>query len=123
MVADSIDEPPQLPAASFATVRWLGSTVVVTARGELDMATAPGLRWPLTQALRQHPSVVVLDLSAVTFIGSSGLNAVALAGRHLDRAAARVVATSRGVVRPIGLLGLDRVLTLYPSLADALAAS
>ncbi|HEV7978610.1 STAS domain-containing protein [Amycolatopsis sp.] len=121
MVTDSTDGPPDLPAGSLATMRWHGSTVVVTACGEIDVLTTPGLRWPLTQALRRNPSVVVFDLTDVTFIGSSGLSVLALAGRDFDRSAVRVVATSQAVTRPLGLMGLNRVLTVFSSLPEALA--
>jgi anti-sigma B factor antagonist len=120
-MADSTDGPPDLAPALLATVRWHGSTVVVTARGEIDVLTTPGLRWPFTQALRRDPRIVVFDLSDVTFISSAGLSVLVVAGRDFDPQALRVVATREAVTRPLALMGLSDVLTVYPSLAEALA--
>jgi anti-sigma B factor antagonist len=53
------------------TVREDGATIVV-ATGDLDLATSPQLALVLTALARQERATVV-DLSAVTFLDSSGL--------------------------------------------------
>ncbi|MFE5488903.1 STAS domain-containing protein [Streptomyces virginiae] len=53
---------------------------ILTVSGELDMDTAPHLT-DAADALDLHGHTLALDLSAVTFIDSSGLN-VLLALRH-----------------------------------------
>ena len=58
-----------------------GEPVVVAVRGEVDLATAPELEACVSQAFEGAPSVVILDLAALTFIDSSGLRVlVTLAG-------------------------------------------
>ena len=54
--------------------------VVVT--GEIDMATAPALARDLQAAIRDHPARVFVDLRAVDFLDSSGINALVRA-HHL----------------------------------------
>ena len=64
-----------------------GEAVVVTVRGEVDLATAPELESCLQRAFGAAPDGVVLDLEGLTFIDSSGLRVlVALGeGRTLPR--------------------------------------
>ena len=65
---------------SFGSVHP-GEPVVVTVRGEVDLATAPELESCVSRALEGAPSAVILDLAALNFIDSSGLRVlVTLAG-------------------------------------------
>ncbi|WP_405009265.1 STAS domain-containing protein [Kitasatospora sp. NBC_01539] len=59
-----------------ATVRQSATGPVVGCAGEIDLDGAPRLRAALTTALavRPAPAVIVVDLAAVTFCDSSGLN-------------------------------------------------
>jgi anti-anti-sigma factor len=57
-----------------------GETVVVLS-GELDMATAPDLATVLDSVREDGPEQVVLDLSALSFIDSSGI-AVLVTSQH-----------------------------------------
>lgn len=47
--------------------------VVFTVEGQVDMHTSPQLRQQLRTALEKRRSPVVVDLTAVSFIDSSGL--------------------------------------------------
>jgi len=95
-------------------VRWRGAgIVVVTARGEIDLVTAPAL----AQRLEQHlPSSgeLVLDLSEVAFFGAAGLQALV----HVQREATRHgiifrLVTGPQVHRLLGLVELDRTLLVH----------
>lgn len=50
-----------------------GEPLVVSVRGEVDLATAPELESCLQRAFGDAPTGVVLDLEGLTFIDSSGL--------------------------------------------------
>jgi anti-anti-sigma factor len=54
---------------------------VVRLSGELDMATAPKLAQAVAEAVQRAPCVV-LDLSALEFCDSTGLNALVDARHH-----------------------------------------
>ena len=101
-----------------SVVRLTGTTVLCVC-GEVDVATVPGLRAAIAEAMRPRPRVLVIDLLAVTFLASCGL--LALAEAAAERAEVRVVAASRECVRPIRVTGLDAVLSMYGTLADALS--
>lgn len=112
--------------------------VVVRAIGEIDLLTAPGWRRvlvgairiasPASEAVAPLPgsgtrSLLVCDLSPVTFLGASGLDVLVeldeLGTRHgIDL---RVVAASRHVRRVLQLTGLDRRFRVEPRLERAVA--
>lgn len=100
------------------------NVVVVEVAGEVDLLTAPKLRSVLMDPLLVEPGhgpVLVVDLSGVTFLGSSGLAVLAEAAEVAqDRGfLMRVVATSRTAQRPIEATGLTE---LFPVFADRSAA-
>jgi anti-sigma B factor antagonist len=105
------------------------TAAVVRLEGEVDLATAEHaaerLRAAEAIALVNPPAVVVLDLSRVTFLGSVGL---AMMVEHNQLCAAMggrlcvVVAGNQSAWRPIQLASLDGVLTIVPSVAEALRA-
>jgi anti-anti-sigma factor len=66
-----------------------GEPVVVTVRGEVDLATAPQLEASVTQVFTTDAGSVVLDLAGMTFIDSSGLRVlVALSNDGRERGTA-----------------------------------
>jgi anti-anti-sigma factor len=103
--------------------------VVVHIEGEVDMAVADEFASHLKAGLdaaSTHPGrMLIIDLQAVTFFGSSGLNAVVRC--HDDGTgngiAVALVTTSRTVVRVIQATRLDEILRVYPTVDDALAVS
>ena len=76
----------------------------------------------LQQAGTQASRLLIIDLQAVTYFGSAGLNAVLDCHRQGLQAgtSVRLVADNGLVVRPIEVTNLDSVLDLYPTLSDAL---
>ena len=49
-------------------------TILCVVTGEIDLLTAPTLREKLTGAINGVPGHLVIDLSAVRFLASMGLN-------------------------------------------------
>jgi anti-sigma B factor antagonist len=97
--------------------------VVVAVRGEVDLSTGGRLMEAGSAALREASRrPVVLDLSRVDFLSSSGLGLlVALhdEGRDLGAPLRVVVDEARPVIRPIRTMGLDEVLSLYRTVDEA----
>ncbi len=96
--------------------------VVVRLRGELDMLTTPALRTRLGEELDRQPAVVVLDLLAVEFLGSSGLALLVEALEDAQRrgTSLRLACASRPVSRPLEATGLTELFDIYPDVAGAL---
>ena len=89
--------------------------VVVQVEGEVDMANAPQLRDTLLAAIANDGAhSVVADLSAVSFMDSSGLHVMITAHNAAREAGSEFIvrAPSPNVVRVIELVGLDDMLTV-----------
>ena len=96
--------------------------VIIAVAGELDLLTADELTEALaTEVARQ--ALVVVDLTAVNFLSSSGLAALALAHRAAVEAGhvLRLVAGNRVTLRPIQITGLADEIGVFASLPDAVA--
>lgn len=117
-------EPPAAEQLLTVEVASRVGAVLVTVVGELDLMTAPRLRAALQSALRRAAGApVVVDLTGVTLLGSSGLAALVDAARQaqdLDEPLRLVVDHKRPVLHPLQITGLDHVLALYHSLDAAL---
>jgi anti-sigma B factor antagonist len=99
-----------------------GTHVLVTVPSEVDVFTAPGLRAALIEAVASDRPGLVVDLSEVTFMDSSGLG-VLVGG--LKRATAggiwmRLVCPHERILRLFAITGLTKVFDLYPTTDDAL---
>ncbi len=95
---------------------------VVAARGELDLHTTAQLE----EALRSTDSVhVILDLTDVPFVDSTALGAIVASTKSMraDERQLIVIAGNPTVSRVISITGLGRVLTVRPSLAEAITSA
>jgi anti-sigma B factor antagonist len=109
-------------AETILTVRhvpWRHDLAIVIAAGEIDTTSVRLLQRALWQDL---PACLVLDLHQVTFFGSAGVRALEGA---VDRARAEhrrigIVSSTRAVLRPLRIFGIDTRVGVYPILADAL---
>jgi anti-sigma B factor antagonist len=83
--------------------------LVVRPSGDIDVATVAAFRASVQSALETEPPALVVDLSGVEFMDSSGLAvlAVALRGQRARSAAVAVVRPQPIVKRAIELVGLD----------------
>ncbi|MFF9765240.1 STAS domain-containing protein [Streptomyces sp. NPDC053086] len=94
---------------------------VVRVCGEIDRDSAPQLLEAVApQDAAAHRTV--LDLSGVTFMDSSGINALITAHRAAQSADGwlRLAAPSVSVSRLIEIVGLDEVIGCHPTVGDAL---
>jgi anti-sigma B factor antagonist len=118
------DDPPHIEQIMNINTRRERGAVLVTVTGEVDLLTADRFRAAVAAALQQAGNApVVIDLTGVQFLGSTGLTAlveVTQAAELGDKPFRIVVDEQRPVVRPIQLSGLDNVLALYHNLDDAL---
>lgn len=94
---------------------------VVGVSGEVDVATAPGLRARLIDLINEGHHRLVVDLSWVDFIDSTGLGVLIGALKRVrshDGALLLVVDDPR-VRKLFDITGLDQVFTIHPSLHEA----
>lgn len=107
-----------------ATV-WTGrhGPVIVTLRGELDIASAPALREQLLSLLRPGASQLVIDLSAIRYADASGLAVLVGSQRRavLLGGALRLAGPQPEVARVLAVTGISRHLDIYPTVQAAIA--
>lgn len=96
-------------------------SAVVTLAGELDVYTVSSLRATLDDLLVDGASPVVVDLTDLTFMDSSGLGALVAAHKkaRVLKGALKVVCHEGVIMRLLSVTGLVRVLQLVPSVESA----
>lgn len=97
--------------------------LVISVDGELDVYTAPRLHDALIEASAQGHRVMVVDLSRVEFIDSSGLGVLVGSKKQLAAEAGRLslVITSPNLAKIFRITGFDDVFDIYPSVAAAIS--
>ena len=98
------------------------TTHVVSLQGEIDAATAPRLGSRLFGLADEGKRAVVVDLSEVTFMDSTGIGVLLKALGHFSMREGKLVLvcpTAR-VLRPFEVTGLIRHLTIFDSREKAL---
>jgi len=88
--------------------------------GEVDLATSPDLDVAIIAALESGTESLVIDLTDVTFMDSSGLG-VLVRGlkrcREADKDLDLVISNER-VLKVFGITGLDQVIPIHASIED-----
>jgi anti-sigma B factor antagonist len=97
-------------------------TSVISIEGELDLDTAPRLKWMLIDSLEADHSQLVVDLSLATFMDSTALSVLVGVKRSLDVGARlAIVCTRTTVLKIFEFSGLDGAFAIFPTLDEALA--
>jgi anti-sigma B factor antagonist len=113
-----------LTAGERLTLAWSGQVAVVTVAGEVDITNAEGLRDALLSALNAGAAGLIADMTQVTFLDSAGVTALVRAARRASAtdATLRLAVTAQAVLRVLSLVGIDRLIPVYPSVAEAMAS-
>jgi anti-sigma B factor antagonist len=102
-----------------------GDRTVVEVGGEIDVYTAPKLREQLVELVNDGNYHLVVDMERVDFLDSTGLG-VLVGGLKRVRAhegSLRLVCTQERILKIFRITGLTKVFPIYPSVADAVAAT
>jgi anti-anti-sigma factor len=101
--------------------RWLGGAVVVRLPAEADLTSADALREALLAVLNQGARALIVDMTATVFCDSAAIHSITRAARRAAASGAeiRLAACTQPVLRVLGLLGIDRVVGVYPTVSDA----
>ena len=97
-----------------------GASIVVF-NGEIDLESSPAARKTLLKCFENNRNVIV-DLSAVTYIDSSGVASLveALQAAKKNGTLLSLAAVSEPTRRVLELARLDKVFSIYSSVDDAL---
>jgi anti-anti-sigma factor len=105
-------------------VKWAGGQAVVTLPEHIGISNAGQVREELLSVINRGATTLIADMTATISCDHAGLDAVT---RAWQRAAVsgtelRLVVTAQIVARVLSLRGLDRLVSVYPSLEAAAAA-
>ncbi|MEU0793693.1 STAS domain-containing protein [Amycolatopsis sp. NPDC005961] len=111
-----------LPAVELAvTLDWRDSAAVLSVAGEIDLVSAPEFEEVVGVVLAGEPRTLVVDLRAVTFFCSAGLQVLAAAHRKLPERGLRVVSDSQVTSGPLKTTGLDTWIGIHATVDEALS--
>ena len=103
------------------STRQLHDLAIVCVGGEVDMETAQQLGEHALAALREVSPRLVLDLSAVEFMDSTGLKVLLTIQRRAELAGGSfaLAGAPRAVRRLLSVTGLDQSIPLHESVDEA----
>ncbi|CAL9509798.1 Anti-sigma-B factor antagonist [Nocardiopsis dassonvillei] len=99
-------------------------SVIVAVEGELDIATTNDLQEHIRSAIEDHGPWLILDMSGLDFMDSSGLNVIINAYRTVRErdGALALAALNERVTKVVRLVGLHRQVPVHQTVATAVAA-
>jgi anti-sigma B factor antagonist len=101
--------------------RTVGTWSVFAVSGELDLATAPGLRERVREITPDGPLKVALDLTGVGFVDSSGLGAIVACLKHVRELGGDLVLVAPDaspLAKLLSLTGLEPSISRVQTLDD-----
>jgi anti-sigma B factor antagonist len=107
--------------APVTKTQWDGQRVIATVEGDVDLHRSPQLQQQLLELLDQNPDTVVVDLSAVPYMDSSGVaSLVKLLSRTRSQDVQLVLASPTDKVRSIlEITRLDSVFSIVDDPKEA----
>lgn len=107
------------------STRSEGGRTVIEVGGEIDVYTAPRLREQLTELVDSGRYDIVVDMSDVEFLDSTGLGVLVggLKRVRTHEGSMHLVCTHERILKIFRITGLTRVFPIHDSVAAAVAAN
>lgn len=101
-----------------------GDVPIVAVTGEVDVYSAPALKDQITELLQAGTNTLIIDLTGVAFLDSTGLGALVEARAATSEAggALPLVCSQERILKLFTITGLDAVFTIHPDVDEALSA-
>ena len=99
-----------------------GEAMIYRLRGSLDLATSPSVRAALMEAASEDKHEIIVDLTQLEFLDSTGLGALIGAHRRAleHDGNVRLVVREGAISRLLNITGLMRVFPVYHTVDNAL---
>jgi anti-anti-sigma factor len=99
-----------------------GAVLVLAVEGTVDMVTAPRLLAAVRAGMQTLPPVLVIDLTAVTFLAAAGLHVLDVARAEAgEQMLLAVVASGPVTARPMEITGRSEIVDTYPTVTEVLS--
>ncbi len=104
-------------------VKHEGRAVVLELGGEIDMKCSAGVKTKLKEIYRDKPPVIVVDMTEVKFMDSSGLATLVgtLKWCRLNGSELRLAGLTKAVRSIFDICRLESIFQIYDSQAEALS--
>lgn len=114
-------------ASPIQNVRWIGpgtTIAVVEAAGDIDLHRSADFQRGLMDVLDRRPKQIVVDLSGVAYMDSSGVASLVklLARVRREKVDLRLTGMTRRVRSVFEITRLDTVFDIFPTVQEALDA-
>jgi anti-sigma B factor antagonist len=116
--------PVGLLRASVSVPESAGATYsVVVLAGEVDATNSDELYGVLESVVTQQPRLLIVDMSELSFMDSTGLRMLLRSSRALDQQGGvlALAAPQVSVARVLQLTRADQLIPVYATVADAIA--
>ena len=112
--AESVGVRPESAGAAYS---------VVVLAGEVDATNSDELYGVLESVVTQQPRLLIVDMSELSFMDSTGLRMLLRSSRSLDQQGGvlALAAPQVSVARVLQLTRADQLIPVYESMADAIA--
>jgi anti-sigma B factor antagonist len=103
-------------------VEQMGNSSVISVRGEVDLYSSPGLRQEIKKQVKKKPDVLIIELSRVEYMDSSGVATLVEGLKNIGKKGGKLKLA--GLTDPVNQVfkfaHLDKVFDIYPDLDKAL---
>ena len=100
-----------------------GSVPILAVSGEVDVYSAPALKDRIAELIQSGQTTLIVDLSEVAFLDSTGLGALVEARAETTEAGGSlpIVCSQERILKLFTITGLDGVFTIHPDVGAAVA--
>lgn len=96
-------------------------TSAIAVEGELDLSSAPRVKWVLMDTLDEGRTRIVVDLTKASFMDSTGLGVLIGVHKRLQQGAELLVVCPEGPVRQVfEFSGTDGAFAMFSTLEQAI---
>lgn len=112
----------QVPQTLHAVRTRLNGAIILSIQGEVDLANAASLRTELTSAIGTGTRLIVVDLTDLRYIDTSGINVLLDTHRAFakDGSVIVLVVGSSMIQRTFKIIGLEQLIPMYPTVETAI---
>jgi anti-anti-sigma factor len=105
-------------------VQWSGGQAIMSLPERIDLTNVTQLREQLLSLINEGSAVLIVDLTVTASCDHAAMDAIAWASQRaaVSGTQLRLVVTAQAVRRVLGVEGLDRLVSIYPTVDAALAA-
>jgi anti-sigma B factor antagonist len=101
------------------------SQVILAVRGDVDVHSAPRLHDELAEIIDAGNVSVIVDLTGIAFIDSTGLGALVAAQDRVPDSVGilKLVCVAERILKLFRITGLDQVFSIHRSVSEAMASA